>query len=217
MSRAISSDGGGHQKYPSCFFFSIEAAASWSMTRPWRSELRGQQHLLDDRRHACRPRSRWRRSAGSSRACGSAPSSCAGTSPGLQRHALVIDHDQRAVALHHRAHGGEVQRHDRDVLAGRCTARRRARSSSTAGTRGCSRPCACARCTATTAPGAGCFGSQRCGGARNEKMRSLARLFSSSRRAPPKAASKPYLSSACFSACGLHDVGVHLRAVRRTD
>jgi hypothetical protein len=31
-------------------------------------------------------------------------------------------------------------------------------------------------------------------------MRSLARDFSSSRRAPPKAASKPYLSSACFSA-----------------
>ena len=37
-----------HQKYPSCFFFSIEAAWSWSMTRPWRSEVRGQQHLLDD-------------------------------------------------------------------------------------------------------------------------------------------------------------------------
>ena len=31
-------------------------------------------------------------------------------------------------------------------------------------------------------------------------MRSLARDFSSSRRAPPNAASKPYLSSACFSA-----------------
>ena len=28
------------QKYPSCFFFSIEAAASWSITRPWRSEVR---------------------------------------------------------------------------------------------------------------------------------------------------------------------------------
>ena len=28
------------QKYPSCFFFSIEAAASWSMTRPSRSEVR---------------------------------------------------------------------------------------------------------------------------------------------------------------------------------
>ena len=31
-------------------------------------------------------------------------------------------------------------------------------------------------------------------------MRSFARDFSSSRRAPPKAASNPYLSSACFSA-----------------
>ena len=29
----------GHQKYPSCFFFSIDADWSWSMTRPWRSEL----------------------------------------------------------------------------------------------------------------------------------------------------------------------------------
>jgi hypothetical protein len=35
---------------------------------------------------------------------------------GAQRHALVVDHDQRAVALHHRALGGEVERHDRDVL-----------------------------------------------------------------------------------------------------
>ena len=35
---------------------------------------------------------------------------------------------------------------------------------------------------------------------RNEKIRSFARDFSSSRRAPPKAASKPYLSSACLSA-----------------
>ncbi|MCY1540071.1 hypothetical protein D9M68_756850 [compost metagenome] len=28
-----------HQKYPSCFFFSMEAAESWSITRPWRSEV----------------------------------------------------------------------------------------------------------------------------------------------------------------------------------
>jgi len=28
------------QKYPSCFFFSIEAAPSWSITRPSRSEVR---------------------------------------------------------------------------------------------------------------------------------------------------------------------------------
>jgi hypothetical protein len=35
-------------------------------------------------------------------------------------------------------------------------------------------------------------------------MRSLARLFSSSRRAPPKAASKPYWSSACFRPSVFH-------------
>ena len=29
-----------HQKYPSCFLRSMEAAASWSITRPWRSEVR---------------------------------------------------------------------------------------------------------------------------------------------------------------------------------
>ena len=28
-----------HQKYPSCFFFSIEADGSWSITRPWRSDV----------------------------------------------------------------------------------------------------------------------------------------------------------------------------------
>ena len=30
---------GIHQKYPSSFFFSIDAPGSWSITRPWRSEL----------------------------------------------------------------------------------------------------------------------------------------------------------------------------------
>src|SRR5699024_1523058 len=29
----------GHQKYPSCFFFSMDALESRSMTRPWRSEV----------------------------------------------------------------------------------------------------------------------------------------------------------------------------------
>jgi hypothetical protein len=28
-----------HQKYPSCFFFSMLAVWSWSMARPWRSEV----------------------------------------------------------------------------------------------------------------------------------------------------------------------------------
>ena len=40
------------QKYPSRFFFSIEAAASWSITRPWRSEVVATQHLADDLRRA---------------------------------------------------------------------------------------------------------------------------------------------------------------------
>jgi len=29
----------GHQKYPSCFFFSIEPVESWSITRPCRSDV----------------------------------------------------------------------------------------------------------------------------------------------------------------------------------
>ena len=36
---------------------------------------------------------------------------------GHERHALVIDHDERAVALDDRALLGEIERHDRDVLA----------------------------------------------------------------------------------------------------
>ena len=35
---------------------------------------------------------------------------------GLQRHAVVVDHDQRAVALDDGPVGGEVERDDRDVL-----------------------------------------------------------------------------------------------------
>ena len=42
------------------------------------------------------------------------------------------------------------------------------------------------------------FGSQRCCAERIEKIRSLARDFSSSRLAPPKARSNPCSSSACF-------------------
>ena len=39
MSSAIKRGNVRHQKYPSCFFFSIEPAESWSMTRPCRSEV----------------------------------------------------------------------------------------------------------------------------------------------------------------------------------
>ena len=77
----------------------------------------GQQHLLDDLRQRRRRRSRPRRSADSSRACGSAPSSSAAVSPGSQRHALVVDHDQRRRRARTTGRSlGEIQRHDRDVL-----------------------------------------------------------------------------------------------------
>ncbi len=60
---------------------------------------------------------------------------------GHERQALVIDHDDLAVADDHRPLLGEVERHDLDAAADGCIARRRARSSSTAGTRGSTRPC----------------------------------------------------------------------------
>ena len=52
-----------------------------------------------------------------------------------------------------------------------------------------------------------------CCAVRKEKMRSLARLFSSSRRAPPNAASKPYLVERLLQRLGLHHMGVQRRAV----
>ena len=163
-----------------------------------------------------RRRSRPRRSAGSSRACGSGPLRICGTSPGCERHALVVDHDQRAVALDHRPLRGEVERHDRDLLEvdvlpdvelGPVREREDADALARA---------ACARCRGATARAAGSSGPSGAARSGTRRSRSLARDFSSSRRAPPKAASKPYWSSACFSALGLHDVGVQRRAVRRT-
>ena len=55
-------------------------------------------------------------------------------------------------------------------------------------------------------------GSQTWLALRNEKIRSFARGFSSSRRAPPIAASNPWRSSACFSA----SVFITSRMHRRT-
>ena len=48
-------------------------------------------------------------------------------------------------------------------------------------------------------------------------MRSFARLFSSSRRAPPKATSKPYLFEGLLQALGLPHVGVQRAVVERID
>ena len=71
----------------------------------------------------------------------------------------------------------------------RCTARRRARSSWRSGRRACARPCGCGRCRGSTARAAGSSGPTGRTRRGSEKTRSLARAFSSSRRAPPKAAS----------------------------
>ena len=61
-------------------------------------------------------------------------------------------------------------------------------------------------------------GSQRWPSARKENTRSLAREASSSRRAPPKAASKRCLSSAWRRRLGLHHLGVDRgRVVDRVD
>ena len=109
---------------------------------------------------------------------------------------------------------GEIQRHDRDVLAvdvepdvelGPVREREHAHALALA---------ACARCRAATAPAAGASGSQRCCALRNEKMRSLARDFSSSRRAPPNAGIEAVLVERLAQRLRLHHVGVDFRAVR---
>ena len=75
------------------------------------------------------------------------------------------------------------------ISSSRCTARCRVRSSWTAGTPGCARPCGAGRCRGSTAPGAARRGSHCPNSSRKLNTRSLARAFSSSRRAPPKTAS----------------------------
>ena len=89
-----------------------------------------------------RRRTRSRRSADSSRACGTAPCASRGFSPGSsgrRSSSTMISVPSRSTT----GRGfGEVERHDRDVLEPGCIARCRARSSSTAGRRGSSRPCA---------------------------------------------------------------------------
>ena len=145
MSSAIRSDAWAIRSSP--------PASSSPSSRPRRGRSRGpgarrcvaEQHLLDDRRAACRRRSRPRRSAGSSRACGSARCFISGSSPGSQRHAVVVDHDQRAVALDDRALGRRSRAARSGCSRGGCTARRRARSSSRAGRRGSISPLLLAR------------------------------------------------------------------------
>ena len=112
---AFEFDETGHQKYPSCFFFSMEAAWSLSMTRPWRSE-----------EVATSISSMMSRSvvafefngAGQGIAAQGAEADAAHFRlfAGVEPHALVIDHDHLAVAPDDRALGGEIERHDGNVL-----------------------------------------------------------------------------------------------------
>ena len=118
----------------------------------------------------------------------------------LERHAVVVDHDQRPVALDDRPLLREVERHDRDLLAvdvvpdvelGPVREREDADRLALVLARVVEPP---------ELRAAGSSGPSGAARERNEKIRSLARDLSSSRRAPPNAASKPYASSACLSA-----------------
>ncbi len=198
---------------PPASSLSIEPAASWSMTRPWRSEVvvesissmtsstvsafaldgTGQRiaaegaeaHLLHRRPFAR-----------------------------LQRQPLVVHHDERAVALDHRPFGGEVQRHDGDVLQldvlpdvelGPVRQRKHADALAGALARVVERP-ELGPLAASGPSGAAPSGTRRCAPWRGSSPHRGAR-----RRRRRRSRD---LSSACFSACGLHHVGVEARAVR---
>ena len=123
------------------------------MTRPWRSDIRVTQHLLDDVRQGRRVAvDRAGQRIAAERPEAHLPH--LGRLARLERHPVVVHHDPGAVATHDRPRFREVQRHDRDVLRDGCNARCRARSSSTAETPGCSRRYACGCCRGARAPGA---------------------------------------------------------------
>jgi hypothetical protein len=85
----------GHQKYPSCFFFSIDAAWSWSINRPWRSLVRASSiswMMAVQRVGLGLDGARQRVAAEGAEAHLAQHRLLAGGQP----HALVVDHDQRA-------------------------------------------------------------------------------------------------------------------------
>ena len=106
---------------------------------------------------------------------------------------------QQAAPPHDLAPVREVERSATAAARARCTARRRARSSWRSETRAGARPGARGRCRGPTARDAGSSGptGRSCRGSR--RSRSLARAFSSSRRAPPISASRPSSSIASSS------------------
>ena len=205
--------GRGHQKYPSCFFFSIEPTWSLSISRPSRSEVRRGLHLHDDRGQVA--------GVGADGAGQRVAAEGAEADHFLarrlarleQRIAVVVDHDQRAEPLDHRTRAGRSRAARSRCLRSRCRSRCRARSSCESGKTRMLSPGARRVLKMRQSSGRWFLGSQACWALRCEKMRSLARDFSSSRRAPPIAASYSPAFERLAQRLRLHDVGVARRAV----
>ncbi len=189
-----------HQKYPSCFFLlhragrvvvddPAPAARSW-----WSAAFPGS---LPAAYWPCFPR---RRSADRQPRVRKRTLFISGVSPGfsgMRASSTMISAPSR---FHDGAFCREIQRHDGDVLLVDVLPDVQLGPVSTAGTRAATRRDACGRCTASTAPAAGAWdpsGAARSGTRRCAPWRGI---FPRRGARPPKAASKPYLSSACFSA-----------------
>ena len=104
-----------HQKYPSRFFFSIEAVSSVSMRRPCRSETRAvsisaTMSAIEAASDSMAPDQRI-----ASQGAEADPAHLGDLSY-LQRQPLVVHHDQGAAAHDDRTLLGEIKRHDRNVL-----------------------------------------------------------------------------------------------------
>ena len=124
---------------PRCFFFSIDGFSSLSISAALALGGARGEHLGDDafqRVGVGFDRAGQRIAA--ERAEAHQP--LLGRLAGLELHALVVDHDQRAVALHHRAASWRNRAARSGCSPPGCIARCRARSSSTAERRGCDSP-----------------------------------------------------------------------------
>jgi hypothetical protein len=186
-----------HQKYPSRFFCSIEAAFVVVDQRPCRSEVAAAQHLLDDLGTVSASRlDRARQRVAAERAeADLAQLGLLARRSGMRSSSTMIQHavalappgarrrsraaPRQVLAVHVEPHvelGPVAEREDADRLS-------------------------LGDLAVEEVPQLGrwFFGSHWWKRSRKLNTRSLARLFSSSRRAPPKAASKPPAFSACFS------------------
>ena len=133
-----------------------------------------------------------------------------GCSPGSSGTNGCSSDDQRVAADDDLALLGEVERHDGNASRRGCSSRRRSRSSSTAGTRGCSRPGGCGRSAGSTARAAGSSdptgrwrrAARRCAPWRASAPRRAARRRTPRRsRRPRSASSSDFVLSAPQQRC----------------